>query len=88
MEEVPDATEFVQTRFCIPKFQRSKLHLGDNTSGYLRGEGIVFLIYTDDSQTYEFIYNKERKEFGEWKGHREGCCAMSCDYYACGLNYR
>jgi hypothetical protein len=88
MEEVPDAKEFVEARFCISNYQRSKLHLGDNTSGYLQGEGLVFLIYTDDSQTYEFIYNKERKEFGEWKGHRESCCSMSCDYYGCALNYK
>jgi hypothetical protein len=88
MEEVPDAKEFVQARFCITNYQRSKLHLGDNTSGYLRGEGLVFLIYTDSSQTYEFIYNKENKEFGEWKGHLEACCTMSCDYYGCAANYK
>ena len=88
MEEIPDAKKFVETRFCISNYQRSKLHLGDNTSSYLRGEGLVFLIYTDDSQTYEFIYNKDREEFGEWKGHFEACCTMSCDYYGCGLNYK
>ena len=88
MEDVPDAKEFVETRFCISNYIKSKLHSADNSNSYLRGEGLVFLIYTDDSQTYEFIYNKEKKEFGEWKGHHENCCAMSCDYYGCGINYK
>jgi hypothetical protein len=88
MEEVPDAKEFVEARFCISNYQKSKLHMGDNSSSYLRAEGVMFLIYTDDSQTYEFMYNKDRKEFGEWKGHFEACCTMSCDYYGCGLNYK
>jgi len=54
----------------------------------LRGEGVIFLIYTDESQTYEFMYNTISKQFGEWKGHLEECCAMSCDYYGCALNYK
>lgn len=88
MEEVPDAKEFVEARFCISNYQRSMLHIGDNSNSYLRGEGVVFLIYTDESQTYEFIYNKDKGEFGEWKGHFEECCTMSCDYYGCGVNYK
>jgi len=88
MENVPDAKEFVEARFCITNYQRSNLRLGNNTSGYLRGEGVIFLIYTDESQTYEFMYNTISKQFGEWKGHLEECCAMSCDYYGCALNYK
>jgi len=87
MEEVPDAKDFVEARFCITNYQRSKLHLGYTTT-YLRGEGAIFLIYTDDSQTYEFMYNTISKQFGEWKGHFEECCAMSCDYYGCASNYK
>jgi len=88
MDKVPNAEEFVKTRFCILKYQQSKLHFGDNSSSYLKGEGLVFLIYTDESQTYEFIYNTISKEFGEWKGHLEACCTMSCDYYGCAANYK
>jgi len=87
MEEVPDAKSFVEARFCISNYQRSNLHLGHNTS-YLQNEGAIFLIYTDNSQTYEFMYNTHKQEFGEWKGHFEECCNMSCDYYGCALNYK
>ena len=87
MEEIPDAKSFVEARFCITNYERSKLHLGYTTS-YLRDGGAIFLIYTDDAQTYEFMYNINKKEFGEWKGHFEACCNMSCDYYGCALNYK
>ena len=86
-----NAQHFIEQRFCIQSYDPSKMKLADLDTGNGNFthkkwvDGTVFLVYDN---MYEFIYNVDKKEFGEWLGHFEDCCRMSCDYYGCSTNYK